>query len=67
MINFLPVTVFLLGGNRGRNGPDYSGDHAWHPVQIVDAASVVNAKLSVNHRLQFTNKIGFKKNVDICP
>jgi hypothetical protein len=56
-----------LGGNRGRDGTDYSSDHARHPVQIVDAASVVNAKLSVNHRLQFTNKIGFKKNVDICP
>jgi hypothetical protein len=50
-----------LGGNRGRDGPDYSGDHARHPVQIVDAASVVNAKLSVNHRLKFTNKFCLKE------
>lgn len=46
-----PIAVLVHCGHSGCDSPDESGEDARHAVQIVNAASVVNAELLVHHGL----------------
>lgn len=60
-----PVSIFFLSGSCGCNRTDDSRNHAGHAVQIVNAASVVNAEFAVNDWLHFSNIVRRVKNVSL--